>query len=59
MSDDDVHNELQNPKFEFRNPKQIQNTNWEMSKTYYIFQLRILNFGHSRLFRISDFVLRI
>ena len=46
-------NMLLNPKFEYRNPKQIRNSNVQMTKTF-----GILNFCHLDLFRISDFVLR-
>jgi len=44
-----------NTKFEYRNPKQYQNSNFQNSKLCF----EHLSFGHSNLFRISDFVLRI
>jgi hypothetical protein len=44
-----------NPKSEYRNPKQIQNSKVQKQQT----NKRRLNFEHSDLFRISDFVLRI
>jgi hypothetical protein len=56
---------LINPKFEYRNPKQIQNSNVQNSKqklqTIYCcrFCFYHLDFGNLNLFRISDFVLRI
>ena len=43
-----------NPKSEIRNPKQYQNPNVQNSK-----QFRISHFGHSNLFRVLIFVLRI
>jgi len=44
-----------NPKSEYRNPKQIQNSNVQKQQT----NKRRLNLEHLDLFRISDFVLRI
>jgi len=44
-----------NPKFEYRNSKQIRNSNNRMLKTT---RFRHLNFCHLGLFRISNFVLR-
>jgi len=48
---------MKNPKSEYRNPKQIRIFKIQMSKTSVCFEN--LKFGHLRLFRISDFVLRI
>jgi hypothetical protein len=56
---------LINPKFEYRNPKQYQNSNVQNSKQKpqtvccCRFCFGHLDFGHLNLFRISDFVLRI
>jgi hypothetical protein len=46
---------LKNPKSEYRNPKQIQNSNVQKQQT----KKRHLNLEPLDLFRISDFVLRI
>ena len=52
----DNFHEIENPKFEARNPKQIRNLNLkcQIPIDLGIFDIRVLN-----LFRISDFVLRI
>jgi len=56
---------LINPKFEYRNPKQIQNSNVQNSKQEprivcrWSFCFGHLDFDDLNLFRISDFVLRI
>src|SRR4030042_7096462 len=57
---------LPNPKSEYRakrpartNPKQIQISNDRIFETCLVHSFRISNFVHSKLFRISDFVLRI
>jgi urease accessory protein len=46
-----------NPKFEIRNPKQIRNSNDPIFQTR--FKTPVFNFGHSDLFRVSNFVLRV
>jgi urease accessory protein len=46
-----------NPKFEIRNPKQIRNSNDPIFQTR--FKTPVYNFGHSDLFRVSNFVLRV
>jgi len=52
-----------NSKFEYRNPKQIQNPNYQNSKRFLSgckrFYFENSDFEHLILFRISDFVLRI
>jgi hypothetical protein len=45
-----------NPKFEYRNPKQIRIFKFKIHK---LSCFEHLKFGHLRLFRVSDFVLRI
>jgi len=47
---------MKNTKFEARNTKQIRNSNVRIIETYCFGHL---NFGHSILFRISDFDIRI
>ena len=48
-----------NSKSAYRNPKQILNPNDQISKRLLILSFRILCFYHLKLFRISNFVLRI
>jgi len=58
--------QMQNPKSEYRAkrpsrtiPKQIRNPNNQMSQLLTLLPFWIFNFGHLKLFRNSDFVLRI
>src|SRR5437762_764954 len=50
---------IRNPKSEIRNPKQIQNSNFENLKTSRRASFENCGFAHSDLFRISDFGFRI
>jgi len=50
---------LRNPKLEFRNPKQIQNSNFQNPENAQLVSCRVLSFMFGRFDIVSDFELRI
>ncbi len=50
---------LRNPKLEFRNPKQIQNSNFQNSENAPLVSCRVLSFVFGTFDIVSDFELRI
>ena len=63
LGHDEVHKmvkfALRNPKLEFRNSKQIQNPNFQITKMHRIVSWRVLGFQFGTFDIVSDFELRI
>jgi len=65
LGHDEIHKMVKfafrNPKLEFRNPKQIQNPNFQITKTHRLQAgaFLVFNLGHLTLFRISSFGFRV
>src|SRR5206468_6045413 len=63
LGHDEVHKlvkfTLRNPKLEFRNPKQAQNPNFQITKTHQLGSWRVLSFQFGTFDIVSDFELRI